>query len=379
MTSLSKLAIIDASLSEDERTVTLIRADGEIFTFTCRGIQGYKGDKGEKGDVGPRGESAYDIAARLALTTASNATTWLASLKGDKGAPGINGTKGIKGDPGADGVTPDFQIGTTSWLAAGNNADLSISKSGITYKLNFGIPTGQTGTTGANGVMPTLSIGTVSFSTVNGGNASASLTQSGNAYKLNLVIPKGSTGATPADVSGADAYAPQINFVVNYIANGDSPSVSYSDSSHTVGSDWVRTVTLNIPKGATGNRGANGDNGADAPTYHPYYYFVGLGDYRDILSPPTGLMGCAFDFAGLSYDFEGNAVDRYYGDGQPWTWLGGFVWRHSEGSFQYLWEARDDNSNNSYHARGYNDSHTWTNTATQMQTFVTKDYSYSGE
>ena len=330
MSSLTNLAITNMSLSEDGRTVTLTRGDGQQFQFVCKGVQGTKGPDGDKGPTGPRGESAFEIAARLALTTATTASAWLASLKGDKGATGSNGTDGDKGPTGQNGTVPSFQIGTTSWLAAGNSASLDLTHSGSTYTMTFGVPSGANGSNGANGSKPTLSIGTVTFGTTNGGDAAASLTKNGNAYSLNMTIPKGSKGVDATGTAGADAYAPQINFVVNYVANGTTPSVAYSDSSHSVGNDWTRTVTLNIPRGVTGDTGPDSTVSGTNRTYGSANYYSAIVEGNTTLNnPSTGLKGIAIEDACV----PGSSSFQV---GHEYKFWWGMSWKKSGDAYQFL-------------------------------------------
>ena len=70
-----------------------------------QGIQGEQGPKGDKGDKGTDGKSAYQIAVDNGYV--GTESTWVTSLKGDKGDPGSQGPKGDKGDPGLQGPKGD--------------------------------------------------------------------------------------------------------------------------------------------------------------------------------------------------------------------------------------------------------------------------------
>ena len=71
--------------------------------------------------------------------------------KGDTGAKGDAGVKGQDGAKGADGITPTLKVGTVTTLAAGSNANVTMTESNNEYTLNFGIPKGAKGDTGASG------------------------------------------------------------------------------------------------------------------------------------------------------------------------------------------------------------------------------------
>ena len=331
LNDLAKMAITNMELSADSKTVTLTRADGEKFTFITRSGDGIKGETGDKGATGARGESAYDIAKRLALTNATTSSAWLTSLKGDKGPNGANGTAGATGDAGANGSVPSFTIGTTSWLAAGSAPTLDISQSGTNYTLNFGVPNGANGTAASNGTKPTLQIGTVTMGTTNGGNASASLSQNGNTYSLNMTIPKGSKGAdaTAGSGGGANGYAPQIAFNVNYVSHGNSPSVSYSGSQGTAGSDWTRTVTLNIPKGETGDTGDRGAQGSNGSYTSANPFFEQESNQILVPFPGKGMSALLFDWTVVDHTAPTNKV----------LWFG-FCWNlNGTEKFQLVYPA----------------------------------------
>ena len=345
--SLANIAIVNMELSADGKTVNLTRADGEEFTFVTRADSGIKGPTGDRGATGSRGESAYDIAKRLSLTSASTSSAWLTSLKGEKGPTGADGTAGANGNAGANGSVPTFSIGTTSWLAAGSAPTLNVSQSGLNYTLTFGVPNGANGTAATNGTKPTLKIGTVTLGTTDGGSASASLTSSGTTYSLNMTIPKGEKGtdASASSSTAKNGIAPNISFVVNYISHGSSPSVSYSGSQSSAGSDWTRTVTLNIPKGETGDEGDQGAQGASGSATSAKPEFTAITDSFNAAFPGSG-MG-AFIMANNEL-FTGDPLTHV---------CFGLSWKHSSGSSQvvYTYHAPTDSSCR-WWARGYRGS-----------------------
>lgn len=328
LNNLANMAITNMQLSADGKTVTLTRADGEEFTFVTRSDDGTNGETGDKGATGAQGESAYDMAKRLALTNATTSSAWLTSLKGSKGPNGADGKPGATGSAGADGSVPSFTIGTTSWLAAGSAPTLEISQSGTNYVLNFGIPNGENGTAASNGTKPTLKIGTVTMGTTNGGDAAASLAQSGSTYFLNMIIPKGSKGtdATASSGAGKNGYAPQIVFNVNYISHGSEPSVSYSGNQSTTGSDWTRTVTLNIPRGETGDTGDKGAQGSDGSVDTASPYMVHQSSSFALALSGVGLSSILGDDSWYFGNHEANRV----------MWVG-FSFRTNSHNYQNIW------------------------------------------
>ena len=101
------------------------------------------GDKGADGKNGANGESAYEIAKRLGLTTADSETAWIETLKGANGKDGQDGIgidnitleNGVmtitltnsekvyrfENLKGADGITPQLIIENGKWKVSYNN------------------------------------------------------------------------------------------------------------------------------------------------------------------------------------------------------------------------------------------------------------------
>lgn len=99
----------------------------------------------------------------------------------------------------------DLEIGTTTTLSPGSSAEVSLTSSGDTYTLDFGIPRGSTGTAGP---AITLDIGTVTTLSA-GASATASLASSGSTYTLSLGIPQGEPGSggfIPGPYVGMNAF-----------------------------------------------------------------------------------------------------------------------------------------------------------------------------
>ena len=139
----------------------------------------------------PRGKSAYEVAVENGFS--GTETEWLASLKGEPGAPGAPGkdgapgktpyvgdngnwyigaddtgkpsrgakgepgSPGAKGDKGDPGATPNLTIGSVTTLEAGQNATASITGESPDLTLNLGIPKGADGEGKAVDISTTLS------------------------------------------------------------------------------------------------------------------------------------------------------------------------------------------------------------------------------
>lgn len=69
------------------------------------GLNGTDGKDGVNGADGKDGASAYEVAVKNGFT--GSETDWLASLKGDQGAPGKDGVDGKDGAPGLSNLTTD--------------------------------------------------------------------------------------------------------------------------------------------------------------------------------------------------------------------------------------------------------------------------------
>lgn len=147
-----------------------------------------KGQKGDTGDTGPAGAD---------------------------GATGANGQDGAAGE---NGKTPQMQIGNVTTVAAGGNATASVAQDGTDdsgnpiYKINLGIPRGNTGATGpagtngtngTDGATPNITINATVDS--NTGTPSVNVTESGTAANpvINLAFHnlKGENGLDGEDAS----------------------------------------------------------------------------------------------------------------------------------------------------------------------------------
>ena len=128
------------TLNAGSNATVQVTASGEdtakVFNFTFgipKGDKGEKGEKGEKGDTGETGANGQD------------------------GAPGRDGQDGAPGTDGENGKTPVFEIGEVTTLIAGSSATCTIVQNGVDesgnpkYKINIGIPRGETGAAGQDG------------------------------------------------------------------------------------------------------------------------------------------------------------------------------------------------------------------------------------
>ena len=106
----------------------------------------------------------------------------LAQAKASGEFDGPQGETGPQGPAGADGITPEFSIGTVETLAAGSNATASISGTAENPVLNLGIPKGEDGSNGSGSetweLINTITVSddettSVIFTTDNNGDAFA--------------------------------------------------------------------------------------------------------------------------------------------------------------------------------------------------------------
>lgn len=126
------------------------------------GLPGAKGDKGDTGERGRDGKSAYEIAVANGYT--GDEEQWLASLKGRDGERGRDGRNGLSAYDLADG---ELLYGTVGkWLNS------------------------LKGATGDAGKSATVTIGTVTT----GETASVTNTGTESAAVLNFVLPAGGGG-----------------------------------------------------------------------------------------------------------------------------------------------------------------------------------------
>lgn len=122
------------TLDAGSNATAQVTASGEdtakVFSFTFGIPKGEKGDKGDKGDKGEQG---------------------------DTGATGADGQDGTNGVDGENGKTPVLEIGEVTTLTAGSSATCELVPNGVDesgnpkYKINIGIPRGETGAAGQDG------------------------------------------------------------------------------------------------------------------------------------------------------------------------------------------------------------------------------------
>eukprot|EP01037_Dinobryon_pediforme_P009565 gene9565-9641_t len=192
----------------------------------------------------------------------------------------IDPATGIVSFPvGTSGLSASFNVGTVTALAAGVTPTATITGSNGAYILNLGIPagltgaagiagaSGATGATGATGPAPTLSVGTVT-SLAAGITPTATISGSAGVYKLNLGIPAGQTGSTgptgstgAAGATGATGPAPTLSIgTLTSLAAGATPTATIA------GVNGAYTLNLGIPAGIAGATGATGPTGATGAT-----------------------------------------------------------------------------------------------------------------
>lgn len=125
--------------------------------------------------------------------------------------------EGGGGGTGKDGKTPVMQIGNVTTVDAGGDATANVRQDGTDvsgnpiYKIDFGIPRGADGSNGVDGKTPVFETGTITTLEPDQ-PATCNITkigddQQGNPiYKVNVGIPKGDTGA-PGSTPSLDGYA----------------------------------------------------------------------------------------------------------------------------------------------------------------------------
>lgn len=213
----------------------------------------FKGDKGDTGPQGPQGEKG---ATGATGPQGAKGDTGATGPQGPQGPAGSNGAKGDKGDTGAQGPKGDKgDTGATGPAGPAGPAGADGAK---------GDP-GADGPAGADGITPEFSIGTVTTLGA-GSNAFATITGSKEKPVLNLGIPKGADGAgggsgggTGADGEDGGYYIPALNGAGDLSWNptkADMPP--------------VQTVNIKGPQGDKGDKGDKGDTGATgASGYSP--------------------------------------------------------------------------------------------------------------
>lgn len=167
------------------------------------GPQGAKGDTGATGPQGPQGPAGADGAK------GDKGDTGATGPAGPAGADGAKGDPGADGPAGADGITPEFSIGTVTTLGAGSNAFATITGTKEKPVLNLGIPKGADGAGGG-----------------------------------------GSGGGTGADGEDGGYYIPALN---------NAGDLSWNPTKADM--PPVQTVNIKGPQGDKGDRGEQGIQG----------------------------------------------------------------------------------------------------------------------
>jgi hypothetical protein len=158
----------------------------------------------------------------------------------------------IMGGSGSSG-SPDYIVGTTTTLAPGSFATVTINNAASPPTISFGIPQG------AAGPANSLAIGTVTTGAP-GSAAAALITGTPPAQTLNLVIPQGPVG--PAGAAGADGASgptgaggpagPANSLAIGTVTTGAAGSAA---AATITGTPPTQTLNLTIPTGAQGPAG----------------------------------------------------------------------------------------------------------------------------
>lgn len=163
--------------------------------------------------------------------------------------PGI----GDRGPVGDTGPANTLAIGTVTTGAAGSSASATITGSAPSQTLNLTIPRGDVGEQGIQGIQGatgntgpanSLSIGTVTTGEA-GSSASANITGTAPTQTLDLTIPRGDTGNTGAqgDPGGFDAAQEGRDVSDNY-------TLVIGDAGRLVTMDASTSKTITVPANA---------------------------------------------------------------------------------------------------------------------------------
>lgn len=211
-----------------DATSWLASLKGDTGATGATGSTGPQGETGPAGAQGPQGLSAYQVATKDGYT--GSETDWLASLKGDTGAQGPQGIQGPIGETGPAG--PQGSKGDT-----GATGDAG--------------PTGSTGPQGIQGEQGPAGESAYQVAVSNG------YTGTSDEWIASL---KGATGATgPAGATGAQGdtgpTGPQ---------GPAGPTGPKGDTGDTGPAGAQGPTGATGPKGDTGATGATGPAGSDA-------------------------------------------------------------------------------------------------------------------
>jgi hypothetical protein len=174
------------------------------------------------GEQGPAATVAVGVTTTgspgSSASVANNGTSGAAVLnftiprgdKGDKGDTGDDGSDSTVPGPVGPGATVD--VGTTTTLAAGNNAYVSNTGTTTNAYLQFGIPKGDTGSTGQQGLKGDTGTIVVDETITLASDQAANVVNIGTNTEAELVfyIPQGIPG-DPQDVYSSDARPTTIN------------------------------------------------------------------------------------------------------------------------------------------------------------------------
>ena len=224
-------------MEQNNDIITMYRVNGETVSFDispCNTtetslISGIQGDQGL---------SAYDISGFQGTEE-----EWLDSLKGEKGEPGQNGLTYPAANDGINGLSPTFQAGTITMIAAGSKPQAYVHLNDNVYVIDLEIPETSYGSAGKDGTCFELEIGTVETLEPEQ-EPYASLQKDNDIYLLNIGIPRGEKGDQGQSVGTPfQGIVPDIKMQVQMMNKDDEPGVQQIVSGNT----W--TIKLLIPEG----------------------------------------------------------------------------------------------------------------------------------
>ena len=194
-------------------------------------------------------------------------------LKVGDGARAWSSLPAIVGGSGG-GAGPDYVVGSTTTLAPGSFATVTINNVPDPPTISFGIPRGDVGPANA------LAIGTVTTGAP-GSAAGATIFGTPPSQTLNLTIPAGANGAN--GTPGADgmtgppgATGPANSLDIGTVTTGAAGSAA---AASITGTPPSQTLNLTIPTGAAGPVGPEGPMGPSGPAG------------STTLADPTGVIG----------------------------------------------------------------------------------------
>ena len=154
--------------------------------------------------AGPQGLSAYEVYVKDGGELTEE--QWLASLKGETGAPGQPGRDGVDGTDGTDGKSLEF-----NW----NNTQLGIRQEGQS-EYQYQDLKGDTGASGRDGT-----------NGVDGFSPTASVSKSGSTATITITDKNGTTTAQVSDGEDAPIYTAGENITIENNVISALPGVTF--------------------------------------------------------------------------------------------------------------------------------------------------------